>query len=291
MNIAGYLGKWNYVYNGYQRQPTLIDLRNGYQLVPGTGAHNWYVQGDTNYLPIRWDPAIQGQPSASATALGASYQFNPHWAWVNWGYFQATAGGMASAGGVGNESDYTDWYYRLSMYPPYAALACDMVWDIPSISHPRSNGKAAVFNLLYPDGHVTSQLDSLVIGEMTPSSASANSDPLAADAGGKRLGAIANQGFNPGLEHFDDYMDILETEAQGLNPIQQNLYPGAPSRGGGNSSCPLCNREMQEPAIPQPRRSRVQMRAMAVTVARTSSSLTTNAFSVTGKGTGIVHDY
>lgn len=239
LNIAGYLGKWNYTVGGQAVAPTMTGFRNGFLVPNSNPAVRVNPATDLGYLPIRWDPAVQGQPSANSLALGASYQFNPHWAFVNWNLFQATAGKMANAGGVGNESDYTDWYQRLSQYPPYAVLACDMVWDPASISHVRSNGKAAAFNLLYPDGHVVSQTDSYVIQEMQPTGPSS----LTALSNQVTVGSIANQGYNPGLEHFDDYMDILETEADGRNPIKQNLYPDAPTVNGGNSAHPLIGRE------------------------------------------------
>jgi prepilin-type N-terminal cleavage/methylation domain-containing protein len=238
LNIAGYLGKWNYTVNGVPVQPYMWNLRNGYPPPPAT-----YVQQDAGYLPVRWDPAIQGQPSASQLGLGSSYMFNPHWAFIDLNYYDSLPVSK-KIGAFGNTTVYTNWYYRLSMYPPNAALACDMVWDLPSISHVRNNGKAAAFNLLYSDGHVVTQTDQYVIQSMANGSPTPN-DPLYRVGGDQGQPGLLGQ--QQALQVFDDYLDILETEADGRNPLHADLYPNAPfnntNTGKGNINNPLQGRE------------------------------------------------
>jgi prepilin-type N-terminal cleavage/methylation domain-containing protein/prepilin-type processing-associated H-X9-DG protein len=239
--IAGFLGKFNVSYtdaNGFVHSG-----HGNYDLGRATG--------DSSLLPVRFDPANL-VPSGILASVGVhtSYEYNPHWSPVDpniWTAFCAAHGNMALSGGgggpcgVGSAADpcVAYMYKRISEYPSYAALAADAIVDLGNIAHPI--GKAsAVFNLLFADGHVQQVSDEYVIKSVQ---AGANSKPFGLYQ--VNYGAVPGSGV-AALQLHDDYLDILETEAMGVNPLKQDAYP--PANGqylnmvGGNPA-PLSGRE------------------------------------------------
>jgi len=190
LNLGGYLGKWNF--------PVPFEedyLRNG----NWPGGNNPLT--DPTYLAVRWCPGNGGTP---ATGSSSSYFFNPHWAWIENGgattglggfYGNAVSTGLATNIASGNLSSppITNIYKKISQYPPYVAMAVE---NTPT--HVRVKGKIATFNVLFPDGHVVSQLDSTAYPR-------------------------ANLGSNNGI---DDFLDILEVEIAGGDPSKTTAYPG-----------------------------------------------------------------
>jgi len=250
LHIEGYLGKWNWVGPGLtmaQSQPTEYAFRYGFT------AGN--PLNDTTYFGLRWDPGQQGYLSPGGAAMDADYIYNPHWAFVNptlWA--DALATGLKYNGWTGSPVPLTlvtCWYPKLSSYSKFAALATDMIYNTASLNHVRGHGSISDFNLLYSDGHVASVGDSYLIKSMAGSGGPGNfksTDGTLVGDGGD-LGGIdiaynpisaSPSGpcntSNPGLTksgpltdtlyRLDDYLDILETEADGRNPLTQDLYTG-----------------------------------------------------------------
>jgi prepilin-type N-terminal cleavage/methylation domain-containing protein/prepilin-type processing-associated H-X9-DG protein len=260
LHLAGYLGKWNWVVQGIEIPPTLQLFRNGVgQTVQGITSGPAGPQVDTNYFLLRWCPAQQGNLSTAGQAFGSDYMYNPHWAYLNVPTWTGSpryvpAGSMPEGNTVNGPS--TGWYAKITQYPPYAAMACDWVYDFPSINHIRQKGHAAAFNLLYADGHVQTVTDSYVMQSMLGAAAPAQ---LITDGGG--LGPIAGKAdYNDGTANtsnvqtttnvawlMDDYLDILETEADQRDPLHQDLYTGGIPRnypGVTGSILAFHNREM-----------------------------------------------
>jgi prepilin-type processing-associated H-X9-DG protein len=205
---------------------------------------------DHTQLPVRFDPANLN-PSGGL-AGNTSYEYNPHWAPIDpnvWAGFCAAhgmlttgnGGGVCGTGAVGDPC-VANAYKRISEYPSYLALASDAIVDTGNVSHPL--GKAsAVFNLLYADGHVQQVSDEYVIRSLQ---------------GGMPFGIYQVAGMTGGitlsnnsttlqsLQLIDDYLDILETEAGGNNPLKQDAIP--PANGKylnmvGANPTPLSGRE------------------------------------------------
>jgi prepilin-type N-terminal cleavage/methylation domain-containing protein len=240
LNIEGYLGKWNWVDpgNGLAYPPTEIGLRNGFP--PG---NSQYPQTDPHYLPIRWDPEHAGSLTAGDNEFASAYMYNPHWCFVNqalWtnyytNVFPGAAGFVNNGMDLGSSAQpVTNWYPKITDYPNYCALACDDIWDVGTTAHLRDGGRSATWCLLYPDGHVQQVIDSYVILGME-SNSTASSGP----AGGPFYSAGGGHGSFPNVgkeidtgpyatcDVMDDYLDILETEAQGRDPLHSLLYPQA----------------------------------------------------------------
>jgi type II secretory pathway pseudopilin PulG len=257
LNIEGYLGKWNYVdpANGVAYPPTEIDLRIGF---PPAG--NRYPQLDLSYLPVRWNPAQAGTLTNGDEEFDSSYMFNPHWIFVNqafWTNYYTNVNPNIAAGFPNNCMDLginaqpvTNWYQKLSDYPSFAALACDDIWDAGSTAQLTNNG--AVWSLLYPDGHVQQVVDSYVIwGLESNSNTETGPGGSVFSAADGRHGSFPNAGREVDLGPYatcdvmDDYLDILETEAQGRNPLESLLYPQA--NWNNDQHTPLEGRESASP--------------------------------------------
>jgi prepilin-type N-terminal cleavage/methylation domain-containing protein/prepilin-type processing-associated H-X9-DG protein len=250
LHIMGYLGKWNWVVQGIQIPPTVSVFRQGASAYAQGLAGNPFVQTDTSYFLVRWCPAQQGNLSAFGSLGGSDYLYNPHWAYLDYSTYAGSSVYVSSqSGGATTNGLTTGWYPKLPEYPSFAALACDAVYDQSSINHIRQNGRAAEFNLLYADGHVQSVTDSYVMRGFA-------SDPsLAVDGGAQGTvsaassptqgTAVTANGISSTNQAWlmDDYLDILETEADGRSPIYQDLYTGGIPRIGGVGVLPLKFRE------------------------------------------------
>jgi len=117
------------------------------------------------------------------------------------------------------------WYRKLKEFNRYKALACDIILDDANISHVQK--KVATFNVLFKDGHVAPARDTLIWQSL-----------IGRPVAGK-------------LVRLDDYVDIIETEADGLDPRKTNADPTTPF----NSGTPLTNRitgirEHTTPTVP-----------------------------------------
>jgi prepilin-type N-terminal cleavage/methylation domain-containing protein len=138
---------------------------------------------DIHWYGVRFDP---GQyPQDFAFQYGVSYCYNMYTA-------------LDSAG--------NEWvrYPRLSSMSPYAPLATDEIYNLNGIAHARAN--AAVFNVLFKDGHVASAHDKIVYTALAP--------------GGR--GGASN------TARLEDYCDVVAAEAQGKNPMTSNSDPSQP---------------------------------------------------------------
>jgi prepilin-type processing-associated H-X9-DG protein len=246
LNCTGYLGKWNYAPDGFPLQDTQGLFRFGAYTDPvyGQNGKGYYTangknpepQGDRNYLPIRWDPALQGQATSGGNEFSSDYIYNPHWQYLNataytqWAAKGGTTGNTPGIGVPISNNATTGAYFKISQYPQTLALCTDMIWDQASIAHLRGHGTFAYYNLLFVDGHVTSVQDSYVlklfnktdpgiVAEIGPSS----------NAGGGTLAAAKAFYLSPVLSDttnttnqlwlLDDYLDILEVEAAGGNVL------------------------------------------------------------------------
>jgi hypothetical protein len=199
--LTGYLGKWAYKPAG--------------GLASNTPRNVVAAAADPNYFPVRFCPGQQPILADVAKDWGGSYFYNPHWIDVDPGYWQAVVGNNPAVKNlaVGDEP-VTAWYTRISNYPRDCALCCDMITSSRFVAHPSGRGGAAVWNLLFADGHVASISDKFVTASL-------------AGAGDATVGGNQGPADNTvaGLKIFDDYLDILEAEASGKNPLIQNLYP------------------------------------------------------------------
>ncbi len=150
--------------------------------------------GDLTWDPIRFCPGLvpTGIPM---TDWGTSYWYLPHW---------ANSGLLREAGQI------TRRYRRINDIDRYHCIACDLTYDLADISHVYKN--TATFNVLFKDGHVGTAIDS---------------------PRGNYAGIVANiAGRNGNLWlRVDDYVDILETEADGRDPLTTNADPNTQFSG------------------------------------------------------------
>lgn len=279
LHCTGYLGKWNWTYNGIQVPNTQQLFRDGVgSVLLQYAALNPqpYPQQDTNYFSLRWDPALQGRLTDFGWGMGGDYLYNPHWcylqaaaytAWTKNGPGKSMSGQFVPTTGI---TALTAAYAKLGQYPHQMALACDAIWNPGSIAHLRGHNSFAFFNLLYADGHVTSVQDGYVLRGMKgdPTLASAGGDqgdlgndntpvgaagsgpqPVLSDMQGHCVlsGNVVTHANETSSNRFwlmDDYLDILETEADSRNPLTELLLNGAWNRiGPTQTSGPLQHRE------------------------------------------------
>jgi hypothetical protein len=172
---------------------------------------------DPTFAPIRWCPAVAiAQMTATELNADSNYMLNPHWSCSS--YVNGNTKNLIAT-----------WYRKITDYPPQQALACELMYELGTgngvvVPHP-GPGKSASWNLLMRDGHVATVLDSNVL-------AANATTPITNKIGG-------NNGWL-----FDDALDILETEADGRNPMKSLALPGyAPS----NIPQPLVRRENSYP--------------------------------------------
>jgi hypothetical protein len=209
---------------------------------------------------MRWCPGQRHTLSTAASIIGSDYLYNPHWAYVSkgaLGAFTARAGSNATSSPT---TFLTGWYARLSSYPKFAVLACDMIYDTASINHASPDGSAC-FNLLFPDGHVQWVQDSLIQRgfnqDSTLSSVGGDQGTLAVTLPPAARGAIGASVQGPRspdnqLWLLDDYLDILETEAAGQDPLTSMIYTGHWSPGDSVQPKPLQHREVHAKGFDSP---------------------------------------
>jgi len=166
------------------------------------------AQNDVTIAPVRFCPGDLANFNGLTLHFESSYEFNPHYTWSSTVAYPV------------------NWFIKINNYPSWACLAVDSLADAASLRHhPRSNG-FNTFNLLYSDGHVVSVVDKAV---------------PAADANHTQA-----YGVN-GFYLTGDYLDWLETMAEGLDPLKDQASPffgkslgalGSGDREWGNSSTP-----------------------------------------------------
>jgi prepilin-type N-terminal cleavage/methylation domain-containing protein len=167
---------------------------------------------------IRFCPAVISQLSTYDAYLcyGGCYLVNPH---------------VAYSSISGN---YTNWFRRLDQIPPTLCLASEF-WYRSGTADPNENGTSwrsgffaptgggplwypehkwgpgagqFSFNLVFPDGHVSTAFDQMAF-----------SPALGSNFGLASVNSTTNRQYN-------DTLDILETEADGRNPLKQCALPG-----------------------------------------------------------------
>jgi prepilin-type processing-associated H-X9-DG protein len=201
--------------------------------------------------PYRRCPGQRAALSPAAEVLGGDYLFNPHWAFLSSAAFHASLA-RSGAGGSQGLTDLTGWYAKLNSYPKFAVLACDAIYDSMSLNHPSANG-AACFNLLYCDGHVQSLRETYVSrglsGDVTLAAyggaqGAVGDAPLPIAIGVTGAGVMGPKSPDNQLWLLDDYLDILETEAIGQDPMSYVLYSGQWSPADRMQPMPLQHREV-----------------------------------------------
>jgi len=174
----------------------------------------------TSFAPFRWCPAVPPE-NMTSTEFGenSSYLLNPHWS--NSSYNVSP--------GAPYPTYIATWYRKISDYPAQQALACESMFQLGNsngivVPHPGS-GHTATWNLLMRDGHVATVTDPYILPLNTAT-------PI-----NRKLGAPSNN-------TFDDALDILETEADGRNPMTSVALPGYQPQ---TWATPLVNREYYFP--------------------------------------------
>lgn len=200
--VAGYMGR--------------IDLVGG----PNVSAGPWSfgaARTNTNVAPFRFCPAQESEVDNVQQRYESSYFFNPHWAYSS---LDPTPG-----------TNMVTWFKKITDMPHQYCLACDMVYNGDSACHCTTAERArgiCKWNVLFPDGHVDTAVDKYVLPAM-----------LGAAAGGSGAGSPVSSTFAP-ARRLDDYIDIIETEADGRDPSTTTANPGI---GPESVSSYLVNRE------------------------------------------------
>jgi prepilin-type N-terminal cleavage/methylation domain-containing protein len=199
-------------------------IANGYLGNYNLSAAN---MANESFAPFRWCPGEPvGQMNVTAVAKGSAYMLNPHWSFSTFGESGTTPNYQVT------------WYRKITDYPATQALACEFMYGLGGnnvaggsgvIPHPGPPGpggsQTAYWNLLMRDGHVATVFDSLIIGGVTN-------------------GGISNQISAGIVRRFDDCLDILETEADGRNPMRSMALTGYYAQSMGT---PLVYREYKYP--------------------------------------------
>ncbi|HUB25401.1 MAG TPA: prepilin-type N-terminal cleavage/methylation domain-containing protein [Tepidisphaeraceae bacterium] len=177
-------------------------------------------------LPFRWCPAML--TSVDTTQNGvvldweSTYYINPHWS-----YTTAVAGSAVT------------WYRKLTDYPTYAALVCEMIYG-NLVEHPTQGG--AYWNLMFRDGHVEAIQDKFVLQYC-------NGQFGIPTANSVNAGNASATGFLGTVPNFDDCLDILEVEAEGQEPEKTRcVYPGYTNGATGGALQWWYQRETTIPA-------------------------------------------
>ncbi len=197
----------------------------GFTLNPATNfpPSNGQIDDQMNpdFARVRFCPAIlsEGTVLNANIAYGGSYMINPIIA------YSFVYGGS-----------YTHAYRRIDQIPPQLVMACEFyynsgikdgsiyrstlfantpnnapIWYFP---HTWKSGTRPSFNMLYPDGHVTTVNDDYAYD---PAVNAANSN-----------GYGLNLGYSTGNRQYFDTLDVLETEADGRDPSKYMALPGVP---------------------------------------------------------------
>ena len=195
---AAAAGDWNHdIHNGSPFWTYLIGPDHGFGVLyprkyinsrmifecPGF-AHPAFTIADD---PEPWPYTPQPDPNDN---LRSSYHYKPHRTW----YLKNpnTGAGVVSQG-------YRWNYRKLNEMPKWKALAMDIMHESSYIAH-RSGRSIPSWNLLFRDGHVD-LIPSKIVGDQLNTRGSAGGD----------------------WTRFDDYRDILETDAEGKNPLDRPL--------------------------------------------------------------------
>ncbi|MDP9175518.1 MAG: prepilin-type N-terminal cleavage/methylation domain-containing protein [Planctomycetota bacterium] len=199
---AGYLG------NVPMQGPPGFQLPGGG--TPGPTDLYWAIN-DATVGAMRFCPTQAADPIFT-TAWQSSYFFNPSWLNMADGVPLASTPGQkatAPTDGTYNEAYKVTWYQKITKMPPYIALATDMMYNVGLAASHMPTKNYATWNLLFPDGHVQS-------------------------VGDRQVEEWINDKTRPvnGLHRLDDMIDILETEADGRNPLKAIAYPSARSVNG-----------------------------------------------------------
>jgi prepilin-type N-terminal cleavage/methylation domain-containing protein len=192
---------------------------------------------DSRIAPFRWCPAMLDSVDTTQNGVmldwESSYYINPHWSLTNEWY----NGGTALV--TPTTPTPVTWYRRLSDYPVFAALACEMMYG-NLVEHPTQGG--AFWNLLFRDGHVASIRDSYVIQYC-------NGQLSGVPANSINAGNPTAAGFLTTAPYFDDCLDILEVEAEGEEPSKTRcVYPGYTNAAVGGALQWWFQREENVPA-------------------------------------------
>ncbi len=182
-----------------------------YDLSPANAQAN---VANATFAPVRWCPA---QELGFMEINQSSYYMNPHWSFT-------TATNITGVGitgpvaAIANASPHLGvhvaWFRKITDYPKTMAMLTEMYFDpfeyggASSISHPGPGGTSN-WNILLPDGHVIAVNDKYIAKYFN------------VGANGLTTGTAIIPGNTPQaiLNAFDDALDILETEADGRNPI------------------------------------------------------------------------
>jgi prepilin-type N-terminal cleavage/methylation domain-containing protein len=159
----------------------------------------------TSVAPFRFCPAqTPGQIGSIQTQWQSSYWYNPHWILKN------------------DYTSYVTWFLKITDIPKTYCLACDMVYSYGTSAYhgiPTTTGTVD-WNVLFPDGHVAPAVDNHILGLIGPTNSAETV-----------IGTI---------RRWDDYIDIMETEADGRDPTKSMADQGTSPKAW---SSPLTNRE------------------------------------------------
>ncbi|HEX3355656.1 MAG TPA: type II secretion system protein [Tepidisphaeraceae bacterium] len=138
---------------------------------------------------------VAASPGGTNNNWRSGYLYNPHWKYTK---------GTTNAGVA---------YPYLKQLPKDRCLAIDICYQIGYISHLGGGAKLPSWNLLFKDGHVTTATSQLCYDVME----------------NKKYSALVTGGNSQGnWITFDNYVDILETEASGKNPKTAVIGPLPP---------------------------------------------------------------
>jgi prepilin-type N-terminal cleavage/methylation domain-containing protein len=205
------------------------------------------------FAPVRWcpaqDPANTGIAPLGTGEDGSSYYMNPHWSFTRANNipYQSSIPPASPLPTLTNASPYTTvhttWFRKITDYPKTMAMLTEIYFNptvgyygTSSISHP-GPGNTAYWNILLPDGHVATVNDKYLI--------------LYFNLGGTtdQINSGVSAGLYAPLVAFDDTLDILETEADGRNPVN-GKYSGMalPGYPGSSNSTPYYGRCFHYPS-------------------------------------------
>ena len=200
-----------------------------YDLSPANAQAN---VANASFAPVRWCPA-QGPPVAGVP-FQSSYYMNPHWSYTTaTGIPYTNIAGMS--GTIPGPGAHVAWFRRIYDYPKTLAMLTETYFDsvhygVPnSITHPGPGGTSN-WNILLPDGHVATVNDKNVTTDFNVQS---NSSTWI-------ISGVNATNLNP----FDDFLDILETEADGRNPIAagKSSAMALPGYSAETAASPIYNR-------------------------------------------------
>jgi prepilin-type N-terminal cleavage/methylation domain-containing protein len=152
------------------------------------------INTDTTIAPFRWCPSVINNLTyldPGNNLIQTSYFINPHWTFTSYKYPSTNTPSPAS----------TTLYRRLTDYPTYAALACELITST-ILTHPTTGTDRAgtfypgnFFNVLFRDGHVVAVHDYYLVAN---------------NINGGQIAGVQRR--------FDDICDILEVEANNQDP-------------------------------------------------------------------------